>query len=135
MDFSKIKQKLSEMERQRRALEEKIKAAQRKEFQALPARVGLESIDALILALLEYASPAMQAHFKDIASGKGSQDNARVKFSAELRAQIRKELEAGLKSVAQLSREYGPSHPTIMGWKREWGMTHPRSKKNGGSGG
>jgi transposase-like protein len=47
----------------------------------------------------------------------------------DLKEQIKAELEAGGKSVAQLAREYGPSHPTIMGWKREWGMTRPRARK------
>ena len=54
---------------------------------------------------------------------------SRVKFDVSLREQIRKELEAGLKSVAELSREYGPSHPTIMGWKRQWGLTRPRQRR------
>jgi transposase-like protein len=60
--------------------------------------------------------------------------NPRIKFSPELRERIRRELEAGTKSVAEISREYGPSHPTIMGWKREWGMTRPRGKRGNGNG-
>jgi transposase-like protein len=58
----------------------------------------------------------------------------RTRFSAEMREQIRAELESGAKSVAQIAREYGPSHPTIMGWKREWGMTHPRPRRSPSNG-
>jgi hypothetical protein len=139
MDVSKIRAKLSEMDRQRRLLEEKIKVAQRKELLALPGQMGLESVDALILALLEHASPGLRARCLPDARLPDNRANreasARVRFSEELRAQVRSELEAGLKSVAELSREYGPSHPTIMGWKRAWGMTHPRSRKKNANGG
>ena len=131
---------LSRMEQQRRALEHKIKQLQRKELLRLPARVGLESVDHLILTLVEYASPALKARLSTshavaassvLPAGNGTGAGLRTKFSSELREMIRKELESGLKSVAEISREYGPSHPTIMGWKREWGMTRPRNHRTG----
>jgi hypothetical protein len=129
---------LLRMESQRRALEHKFKLLQRKELLALPRRAGLDSVDSLILALVEYASPATKARFKaaglarDGAEGNGNV--ARLKFSPEVRNVIRKELEAGEKSVAEIAREYGPSHPTIMGWKRAWGLTRPRSRHSKGNG-
>lgn len=137
---------ISRMEKQRQALEHKIKLLQRKELLALPARVGLDSIDSLILALVEYASPATRARFKAAGLAHGTThrdragshstngDSARVKFPAELRNQVRKEIEAGAKSIAAIAREYGPSHPTIMGWKREWGLTKPRARRSKGNG-
>ncbi len=130
------------MEKQRQALEQKIKLLQRKELLALPARVGLDSIDNLILALVEHASTGTRNRFKaaGLAGAQGlggdKRDGAgtRQKFSAEMRNVIRKELEKGEKSVAEIAREYGPSHPTIMGWKREWGMTRPRNRRSKGNG-
>jgi hypothetical protein len=130
------------MERQRKALEQRIQLLQRKELVALPKQLGFDTVDGLILALAEYASESMRTRLR--AAGllggpklpNGLPDGAagRVKFSSELRARIRKELEAGTKSVAEISREYGPSHPTIMGWKREWGMTRPRPKRTQSNG-
>jgi transposase-like protein len=92
-----------------------------------------------VFALLEHASPTLRDQLKATAdkARRGSvvvPANQRVKFSPELRERIRKELETGLKSVAEISREYGPSHPTIMGWKREWGMTKPRQTRGNGNG-
>lgn len=133
---------LSRMEKQRQTLEHKIKLLQRKELLALPARVGLDSVDSLILALVEYASSATKARFRAAGLSRSATDGdarsdgdgARAKFSPDLRNLIRKELEAGQKSVAAIAREYGPSHPTIMGWKREWGLTRPRGRRSKGNG-
>ena len=142
MKTTKIESPLSRLERQRLALERRILAFRRKALMALPSRVGLDSVDSLILALAEHASPAMRSRFKaaGILDGTGPHaetisDGSRAKFSSELREMIKKELLAGGKSVAELARQYGPSHPTIMGWKREWGMTHPRPKRAGSNGG
>jgi hypothetical protein len=137
MDANAIKSQLSRMERQRRALEQRIQVLQRKELVALPKQLGFETVDQLIGALADYASEPLRTRLKSIGVGVppklangGVDGGGRIKFSADLRAKIRKELEAGAKSVAEISREYGPSHPTIMGWKREWGMTRPRPRRN-----
>jgi hypothetical protein len=137
MKIDAMKAQLSKIERQRQALERQIQSLQRKRLAALPAQVGLDSIDSLILTLLPHASASLRARLQAIEpdgsmagqSGAGTINGKRVRFPQSLREQIKAELQAGGKSVAQLSREYGPSHPTIMGWKREWGMTHPRPKK------
>lgn len=132
--------RLSAMERQRRLLDERIQTLRKKELLALPGQFGFESVDELVYALLEHASPSLREKLKpkEIEAGKsesGSDPNrSRVKFSLDMRERIRKELEAGLKSVAAISREYGPSHPTIMGWKRDWGMTRPRVRRPKGNG-
>jgi transposase-like protein len=137
MDANAIKSQLSRMERQRRALEQRIQLLQRKELMALPKQLGFDTVDVLIYALAEYASEPLRTRLKSVGvslsqkSGNGGVDGGgRIKFSADLRARIRKELETGSKSVAEISREYGPSHPTIMGWKREWGMTRPRPRRS-----
>ena|SRR5581483_5544666 len=142
MKIDAMKAQLSKIERQRHALTRQIQALQEKRLAALPAQVGLPSIDGLILALMPHASPTLRTKLQAVelngadgeSMGAGYHDGngKRARFPEALKAQIKAELEVGKKSVAQLSREYGPSHPTIMGWKREWGMTHPRPRKNPG---
>lgn len=113
----------------------------RRELSKLPQQVGLETIDELIQVLVEHASPALRERLsraegsESSESANGFDSTRRARFPPELRARIREELEAGGKSVAQLSREYGPSHPTIMGWKREWGLTRPRARAPSPAGG
>jgi transposase-like protein len=63
------------------------------------------------------------------SSGGEEINGKRTRFTADLKARIKAELEDDRKSVATLSREYGPSHSTIMGWKREWGLTRPAAKR------
>ena len=129
MKIEAIKAQLNRVERQRSALKQRMDELRRRELSKLPEHVGLSSIDELILVLVPHASPALRER---LSRGESHDDQVvtdgsrRVRFPPELRERIRAELEAGGKSVAQLSREYGPSHPTIMGWKREWGLTRPR---------
>jgi transposase-like protein len=142
VNIEKIRAQLTRIDREKRALEQKIQVIQRKKLVALPKQVGLDSVDSLIAALAHHASPSVRVHLQSMSfNGLGSSDSAqgsgnarRVRFSAEMRARIKAELETGKKSVAQISREYGPSHPTIMGWKREWGMTHPKPRRVPGTG-
>jgi hypothetical protein len=139
MKIDAMKAQLSKIERQRHALSRQIQALQEKRLAALPAQVGLPSIDGLILALMPHASSTLRTKLQGLelngADGEAAEvgylngNGKRARFPESLKAQIKAELETGKKSVAQLSREYGPSHPTIMGWKREWGMTHPRPRK------
>jgi hypothetical protein len=139
MKIEAIKAQLSRVERQRSVLKQRMDELRRRELAKLPQHVGLSTIDELIQVLVPHASAALRERLARIdgSDGHGAPgDNARrVRFPPELRARIRAELEAGGKSVAQLSREYGPSHPTIMGWKREWGLTRPRGRGQSSSGG
>lgn len=138
VNIEKIKAQITRIDREKRALEQKIQVIQRRKLTALPRQVGLDSIDSLIVALAHHASPSVRIHLQSMSFNAGlgletaeeSSHARRQRFSAEMRARIKAELEAGKKSVAQISREYGPSHPTIMGWKREWGMTHPRARRS-----
>ena len=137
MKIDAMRAQLSKIERQRQTLERQIQAMQEKRLAALPEQAGFESIDHLILALIPHASSSLRMRLQaiDLNGGTGAgQDVAgvngkRARFPEALKGQIKSELETGSKSVAQLSREYGPSHPTIMGWKREWGLTRPRPRK------
>jgi len=138
MKIETIKAQLNKVEKQRSVLKHRMDELRRRELARLPQHVGLETIDELILVLVQHASPGLRDRLTsaDSRDGQGSPDSSRrARFGAEVRERVRAELEAGGKSVAQLSREYGPSHPTIMGWKREWGLTRPRSRGRSSSGG
>lgn len=133
-----IRAQLSRIERQKRELERQIEALQHQKLTALPGQVGLSSVDSLLVALIPYASTALRAKLQAIGVDQTPLEfstmapellnGKRTKFPSELKARVKAELEQDRKSVAALSREYGPSHSTIMGWKREWGMTRPVPK-------
>jgi uncharacterized protein involved in exopolysaccharide biosynthesis len=141
MKIESIKAQLNKVERQRSVLRQRMDELRRRELAKLPEHVGLSTIDELILVLVEHASPALRERLAHIdgsdasEGGHGPGNTRRARFPSELRQRIRAELEAGGKSVAQISREYGPSHPTIMGWKREWGLTRPRGRSPSSAGG
>lgn len=137
MKIDAMRAQLSKIERQRLALERQIQSMQEKRLATLPEQVGFGSMDSLIIALISHASSSLRTKLAGIEiDGDGSVlleashvNGKRARFPEGLKEQIKTELETGSKSVAQLSREYGPSHPTIMGWKREWGLTRPRPRK------
>jgi hypothetical protein len=139
MSINRIRAQISRIDRQKRVLEQKMQAFQQKKLLALARQVGLDSVDSLIVALAGYASPQLRMQLQQLNPGSTEVIDARpaggstkrARFPADIKERIRAELESGKKSVAQLSREYGPSHPTIMGWKREWGMTRPRPRRGG----
>jgi len=128
-----IRAQLSRIECQRRELERQIEVLQRQKLTALPLQVGLSSVDSLLVALIPYTSSTLRAKLRAIGvdqmplefAAASEPSGKRMKFSAQLKAQIREELERRRKSVPTLSREFGPSPSTIMSWKREWGMTRP----------
>src|SRR5262245_51660194 len=68
MNLQSLQAELSKLERKRVALEKRIKARASKQYAALPARVGLKSIDDLIVQLLPYGSKGLQAR---LGSGAG----------------------------------------------------------------
>ncbi|MEP7247790.1 MAG: hypothetical protein ABI885_29460 [Gammaproteobacteria bacterium] len=126
-----LKRQLSRLERRRQSLERQLQARRIQQLKCLPGQVGLADLDELVLALIPLTSAALRAQLSSLTQkhagfSEGSGAPGKRKFSCEVKARVKAELQAGGKSAAQLSREYGPSHPTIMGWKREWGMTHPR---------
>lgn len=133
-----LKSKISRMEQQRLALEKRIQILQSTELRRLPRRMGFENVDQLILALANYASPKLREGIQSAEAAAqalaravpATTSGTRAIFPPELKESIRQELLARNKSVARLSREYGPSHSTIMTWKREWKLTRPRSRKS-----
>src|SRR5262245_31625561 len=105
MKIDAMKAQLSKIERQRHALRRQIQALQEKRLAALPAQVGLGSIDGLILALMPHASSSLRTKLQgvelngengaavgaDYLNGNGE----RARFPESLKAQIKTELETG----------------------------------------
>jgi len=119
-------------------LEKRIKARASKQYAALPARVGLKSIDELIMRLLPYGSNGLRSKLNS-ADGHGPATGKRrgrpplrsrgTRYGADVKAAVKRAVEEGGKTVAQISREYGPSVFSIKDWKKKWGLTRKRKKK------
>jgi hypothetical protein len=76
MNLQTLRAKLTKVERQRSKLEQQIQANAKKQLDSLPARVGLKTIDQLILELLPYASPSIRGKVQTNGSGAASTDAA-----------------------------------------------------------
>src|SRR5512138_1899644 len=61
MNLQTLQAELNRLERRRQTLEKRIKARTSKQYAALPARVGLKSIDELILKLLPFGSNGLRS--------------------------------------------------------------------------
>jgi hypothetical protein len=137
MNLQTLQAELSRLERRRATLEKRIKARASKQFAALPARVGLKSIDELILKLLPYGSNGLRSRLNSPnAQGVPGKRRGRpplrsrgTRYGADVKAAVKRAVEEGGKTVAQISREYGPSVFSIKDWKKKWGLTRKRKKK------
>jgi hypothetical protein len=141
MNLQTLQAELNRLERRRDTLEKRIKARSSKQFAALPARVGLKSIDELILSLLPFGSNNLRSKLNAASSGNGAEAPAGkrrgrpparsrgTRYGADVKAAVKKAVEEGGKTVAQISREYGPSVFSIKDWKKKWGLTRKRKKK------
>lgn len=138
MNLQTLQAELNKLERKRVALEKRIKTRASRQFAALPARVGLKSIDDLIVQLLPYGSKGLRARLGGGASGTTATGKRRgrppsrsrgTRYTADVKAAVKAAVEAGGRTVAEISREYGPSVFSIKDWKKKWGLTRKRRKK------
>ena len=141
MNLQTLQAELSRLERRRQTLEKRIKARASKQYAALPARVGLKSIDELILQLLPFGSNTLRSKLNASHAGNGasapvgkrrgrpSLRSRGTRYGADVKAAVKRAVEEGGKTVAQISREYGPSVFSIKDWKKKWGLTRKRKKK------
>src|SRR5262245_44601761 len=144
MNLQTLQAELSRLERRRQTLEKRIKARASKQYAALPARVGLKSIDELILQLLPYGSNSLRSKLGSGHAGNGASApttgtgkrrgrpplrSRGTRYGADVKAAVKKAVEEGGKTVAEISREYGPSVFSIKDWKKKWGLTRKRKKK------
>jgi len=143
MNLQTLRAKLTRVERQRSKLELQIKTGSRKQFDALPGKVGLKSIDELILELMPYASPRVRAKVGLNGHGAAAPAAARVgrgkrsvaekstgtRYTEDTKQAIKQALEKGGLTVAQISEKFGASSFSINQWKKRWGLTKARKKK------
>lgn len=138
MSLQSLRAKLLQVERQRQKLQKRIQTTSKKQLEALPAKVGLKSIDDLILELVPYASPRVRAKAglngsgDVVAAGRKADRPAKSKgtrYAADTKEAIKAALQKGGMTVAQLSEKYGASSFSINQWKKRWGLTKPRKKK------
>jgi hypothetical protein len=142
MNLQSLQAELNRLERRRQTLEKRIKARTSKQFAALPARVGLKSIDELILKLLPFGSSGLRSKLNAAPRAEGGAAAALpgkrrgrppmrsrgTRYGADVKAAVKRAVEEGGKTVAQISREYGPSVFSIKDWKKKWGLTRKRRK-------
>jgi hypothetical protein len=138
MNLQTLQAELNKLERKRVALEKRIKARASRQYAALPARVGLKSIDDLIEQLLPYGSKGLRARLGAGSAGATAIGKRRgrpprrsrgTRYTSDVKAAVKAAVEAGGKTVAEISREYGPSVFSIKDWKKKWGLTRKRRKK------
>lgn len=139
MNLQTLQAQLNQLERKRQLLEKRIKDRASRQYAALPAKVGLKSIDDLILQLLPYGSTGLRSRLGQNGAGNGASNGKRrgrpprksrgTRYTADVKAAVKSAVEAGGKTVAEISREFGPSVFSIKDWKKQWGLTRARKKK------
>jgi len=149
MNLQSLRAKLLQVERQRQQLEKRIQTSSKKQLEKLPGKVGLKSIDDLILELLPYASARVRGQATKLngdhegaavaattaprrgrppksASGAPAKSAAKSKgtrYASETKDAIKAALEQGGQTVAQLSEKFGVSSFSINQWKMRCGLT------------
>jgi len=138
MNIQSLKAELGKVERRRQRLEKQIKTRTTRQFSALPARVGLKSIDALILSLAPFASPRLRSRIDGtngaepssaVAGKRRGNKSKGTRYTAAVKAAVKAALTKGGQTAAQISKEYGPSVFSINDWKKQWGLAKSRKKK------
>jgi hypothetical protein len=138
MNLQTLQAQLNQLERKRQQLEKRIKERASRQYASLPGKVGLKNIDDLILQLIPYGSSNLRARLgqngaSGLATGKRRGRPPRksrgTRYTADVKAAVKRAVEAGGKTVAEISREFGPSVFSIKDWKKQWGLTRTRKKK------
>jgi hypothetical protein len=137
MNLQSLQLQLKKVELRQRQLQNRIERRSAKEFTSLPAKVGLKSVDALILCLAPYASPQLRGRVganegatrvsSDRASAHGRSKGTR--YPPAVKAAVKAAMSKGGQSAAQLSERFGPSVFSINLWKKQWGFVKARDKK------
>jgi hypothetical protein len=137
MNLQSLQLQLKKVEQRQRRLQNRLERRAAKEFTSLPAKVGLRSVDALILCLAPYASPrlrnrvganegATRGHSARATSGGRSKG---TRYSAAIKAEVKAAMSKGGQTAAQLSERFGPSVFSINLWKKQWGFVKARAKR------
>jgi hypothetical protein len=137
MNLQSLQLQLKKVEQRQRQLQNRIERRSAKEFTSLPAKVGLKSVDALILCLAPYASPRLRNRVganegaTSVASGRANASGRSkgTRYDAAVKAEVKAAMSKGGLTAAQLSERFGPSVFSINLWKKQWGFVQARNKK------
>jgi DNA invertase Pin-like site-specific DNA recombinase len=138
-NLQNLQETLAKKQAEVAALEQELRTAQESQFTELPAKLGLDSIDAVIRALAPYASPRLKGALnkalatkavatvrmveeKPAAPAKAGK-RKRAKITPELKEAIVKALQTGEKTAGEVAAEFGVSGATVNNIKREAGLT------------
>jgi DNA-binding CsgD family transcriptional regulator len=137
-DLIKLQKELEAARKAEAALAAKFNAGQAAKYKALPASFGLGSVDALIKALLPYASPRTKGIFgggkktvsaasspKSDKPAKSAGRRKRAKISDETRAELKKLVQAG-KTGGEIATALGISLPSVQNIKKKLGLVKGR---------
>jgi hypothetical protein len=142
-DLNSLRESLAKKQAEVATLEKELLTAQAARFTDLPAQLGLDSIDAVILALADHASPRLQRALKKFFGTKAvvavrnvaekaaepvkAGRRKRTKVTPELKVEITKALEAGDKTAGEVAAAFGVSGATVNNIKRDAGLTKKRA--------
>lgn len=141
-DIQSLQTSLAKKQAELATLEKELAKARESQFTELPAKLGLKSIDALILALAGYASPRLKRALKGvwgekIAAAPKSEvkpevpakpaKRKRARITPELKEKIVAALQAGGKTAGVVAAEYGVSVAAVNVIKRQAGLTKPKA--------
>ena len=126
-----LRDEVAQLMKSRGDIDKQIQRRQLSLLKALPESMGYETMDALILALTPLASTALRAGANTHASTEAPRGRRPKQYDGQVRARVRHAIETLGTAAASVSRSEGISLPTIMKWKREWGLTVPALPSNG----
>jgi Helix-turn-helix domain of resolvase len=137
MTIQALEAQLKKIERQRALLSKRLAARKARQFTTLPTKVGLRSVDALILSLSPYASPKLRGSLmgngaqpirKQASAKRVARRGRPARYGEEVRASVRKLLEQGQMTSAAIGKKFGVSPYTIKDWKKQWGLSKKRRR-------
>jgi hypothetical protein len=137
MKLQSLQLQLKKVEQRQRLLQHRLERRAAKEFTSLPAKVGLKSVDALILCLAPYASPRLRNRVganespMRVSSGRATPSGRSkgTRYSAAIKAEVKAAMSKGDQTAAELSKRFGPSVFSINLWKKQWGFVKARPKR------
>jgi hypothetical protein len=138
-DIQTLQNSLTKKQAELATLEKELEAAREAQFTELPAKLGLNSMDALIKALAGYASSRLKGALKSafgekiaVAAPK-SEDKAevpakagkrkRARITPELKEEIITALKAGGRTAGAVAAEFSVSVAAVNIIKRDAGLT------------
>ena len=145
-DIQSLQDSLAKKQAELALLEKELETAQEAQFTELPAKLGLNSIDALIKALAAYASPRLKGALKGAFGEKTvpaaapktepkptapakTAKRKRAHITPELKEEIIKVLKEGGKTTGAVAAQFSISGASVNNIKKEAGLTQKKGKK------